>query len=361
MDKSEVCLAADKKPEPRKPSSASAGSKKRRYKADMKCNSTFLDMVLEVITDPYDKTNADVVDRCLRLNGELMPVPQTEAEDALMDKVLWDYMSKKTANNLSVVINSPDVVTIMVAGNTRINNQEFSTFSREQTYSANGLLELVHPMKGQPLNPYKQGEIVMKQMGTFYNYPQLCLRGWNSRKKPIMGQFYHQRTQSLFTNQPCTMKLNDDFICLFTKEPTFRIRGLCKNAVMDTQYKLAEHKPGKVKSKKQDTRGYVGPKGWVISRNKTDKRWRMTHYHYTHLTLTMLDQDSLPLGRPKWMVDNNACQEGQTSTEILQMSGCEEDQFTCDDGKCLQISQRCNNIEVMNTGCLYQVPQFSLT
>ena len=32
---------------------------------------------------------------------------------------------------------------------------------------------------------------------------------------------------------------------------------------------------------------------------------------------------------------NNVCNEGKTSTEVLQISGCSEGQFTCDDGKCL--------------------------
>ena len=107
-----------------------------------------------------------------------------------------------------------------------------------------------------------------------------------------------------------------------------------------------EHKPGDLSGGKQDTRGYVGPKGWTITRNRTDKKWRMSHYFYTDLTLTMLDQDALPVGKHKWLVENNACKEGKTSSEILQLSGCEEEQFTCNDGKCLGIQQRCNNIEV---------------
>ena len=115
---------------------------------------------------------------------------------------------------------------------------------------------------------------------------------------------------------------------------------------MDTQYKFADHKPGPFGWAKDDYRSFVGPKGWIISRNKTDKKWRMTHYYYTDLSLTLLASDALPVGRHKWLVENNVCQEGETSTEILQLSGCEEEQFTCDDGKCLQMSQRCNNIEV---------------
>ena len=93
------------------------------------------------------------------------------------------------------------------------------------------------------------------------------------------------------------------------------------------------------------TTHFVGPKGWKISKNLTDKKWRMTHYHYPDLSLTKLDNDVLPVGRQKWLIENNACNEGKTSTEILQLSGCDKSEFTCDDGKCLEMSQRCNNIE----------------
>ena len=123
------------------------------------------------------------------------------------------------------------------------------------------------------------------------------------------------------------------------------MRGLCKDALMDTQYKLAEHSPGEI-GYAVDSRGYVGPKGWRISKNLTDMKWRVTHYHYVDLTLTMLDMDALPVGRHKWLAENNVCNEGQTSAMVLQISACKEDQFTCDDGKCLDIHQRCNNIEV---------------
>ena len=148
----------------------------------------------------------------------------------------------------------------------------------------------------------------------------------------------------------CSMIRQDPYICIFKSEPTFRVRGLCKNAVMDTQYKLAEHRPGNVAyyatNKEKSFREYVGPKGWIISKNNDDFQWKMTHYHYTDLSLTMLDQDSLPVGRHRWQVENDVCSEGLTSTQVLLISACEEDQYTCHDGKCLDISKRCNNIEV---------------
>ena len=49
----------------------------------------------------------------------------------------------------------------------------------------------------------------------------------------------------------------------------------------------------------------------------------------------MLDFDAV--GRHKWMVENNVCSEGETSSMKLQISGCKKEQFTCDDGKYIDI------------------------
>ena len=95
-----------------------------------------------------------------------------------------------------------------------------------------------------------------------------------------------------------------------------------------------------------NTRRYVGPKGWIISRNEFSKQWQMNHTHYPHLTLTMLDTDALPVGRHSWRIENSVCTQGETSSQVLLMSACKESEFTCDDGKCLNMTQRCNNIEV---------------
>ena len=172
-------------------------------------------------------------------------------------------------------------------------------------------------------------------------------------KEPKVGIPWRDHKDSFCFNQKCIYTHKRSYICVFPEEPTFTIRGLCKDAVMDTQYKFAVHFPGSLRAGEEDTRSYVGPKGWVISHNKTDKRWRFSHYHYTGLSLTMLDTDDLPVGRHKWLVENNVCNEGETSSEQLLMSGCEEGQFTCDDGKCLEMFQRCNNIEVSCSWSLF--------
>ena len=45
---------------------------------------------------------------------------------------------------------------------------------------------------------------------------------------------------------------------MFPEEPTFNIRGLCKDSVMDTQYNFADHIPGSLLQGEEDYRSYVG-------------------------------------------------------------------------------------------------------
>ena len=221
----------------------------------------------------------------------------------------------------------------------------FEMNSKQQTYPPDGLLDLVHPYTGKNLTNHREG-FVEPQMMTYYKFPQLCMVCISSMKDPKEGQAWRDHKESICLSERCTAVFQRGFICMFPNEPVFTVRGLCKDAVMDTQYKFADHIPGGLETREFDSRSYVGPKGWTITRNLTDKAWRMSHYYYTDLTLTMLDGDALPVGKHKWLVENNVCNEGMTSTEVLLLSGCAEDEFTCDDGKCLDISQRCNNIEV---------------
>ena len=134
---------------------------------------------------------------------------------------------------------------------------------------------------------------------------------------------------------------------------------------MDLTFKFSEHKPMDLAQKLSglefgidSTRSYVGPKGWTISRSTEDKLWRMEHSTYPDLTLTMLDMDDLPVGRHNWRIENNVCNQGETSVEVLLISGCAEDQFTCDDGKCLNMTKRCNNIEVTTLFSLVLLRRF---
>ena len=348
LDKSEVC------PDPTKPSVAQKSSKSARKSGNGRFNpmvsfnySTFIGSVLELMPDSDFKTTRDAQDRCFRLNGALMQLPQNEEEENLFDNLIWDYLRKRTNNDISEIVNTfMKMGWILVAAETRVDEKgQVLPDSRELVYPPGGEVELFHPWTKAPLKSYREEFLLPQGNSMFYSKPMcpLCNR---SMKKPRKKDMWHDRLKPICILEDCEKITRRWFICVFKKAPTFTVRGLCKDAVMDTRYKFAQHPPGPLGEENGDSRSYVGPKGWIISQDKSDNRWRMTHYHYTDLTLTMLDQDTVPVGRHKWLVKNNACNEGKTSSAILQISGCKEEQFTCDDGKCIAMSQRCNNIEV---------------
>ena len=102
MDKSDVCPDESKQAVMQKPKLSAGTNLKRRYKPSS--NSLgLLGSILELITDPGDKTFDDAIDRCFRLNGELMTMPQNENEDIVLDKIFWNFMLKKASNNLTEI------------------------------------------------------------------------------------------------------------------------------------------------------------------------------------------------------------------------------------------------------------------
>ena len=127
--------------------------------------------------------------------------------------------------------------------------------SRLQTFPLNGKLDLFHSWTGEPLYDYR-GDLVYPQTMTYYKYPQLCLMCLASRRKPVGGNVWNGRLKPICTSGVCPQKMKQPYICIFSKKPTFTVRGLCKDAVMDTQYKFADHKPGSADYGQHQHRSY---------------------------------------------------------------------------------------------------------
>ena len=55
---------------------------------------------------------------------------------------------------------------------------------------------------------------------------------------------------------------------------------------------------------------------------------------------------SMVLGKHLWKIsnDSNSCYGGETYHRYLKMTGCLEGQFTCSDGQCISMNQRCDQI-----------------
>ena len=54
---------------------------------------------------------------------------------------------------------------------------------------------------------------------------------------------------------------------------------------------------------------------------------------------------SFTLGKHNWTIKGDeGCSFEESYTVELKMSGCQEGNFTCDDGQCLSMDQRCNQM-----------------
>ena len=319
--KDEVCL--DAKQTMQEPSKLASQSDNKIYKPSIPANESFDGQVLEFISDTFGKDAMQCKDRCYRLNGQIMPAPQNKEEDTFLRKALLKRGT--TSIHIGGESRPEDYIDV-------IPDLEERLLKREALFPNGGYYTFYHPVTGVKMNPLKTLVDPAHNTDTYPGKKCIYCNTWLNNEKNDVG--FHCMEVSCYETHA-----NSACPCVFTTAPTFKLRGLCKDAVMDTSFKLADQPPG-------ETRSYVGPKGWKVSRNKTDKKWRMTHKSYPDLTLTMLDMDAIPVGRHNWRINNNVCNQGSTNVQTLLMSGCKEEEFTCDDGKCLNITQRCNNIEV---------------
>ena len=73
------------------------------------------------------------------------------------------------------------------------------------------------------------------------------------------------------------------------------------------------------------------------------KKWQIYHRTQTDTNVTLLDVSERPFGKLTWEVANYTCNFGKTINMELQLSACNEDQFTCNDGTCIPLDFRCDN------------------
>ena len=111
-----------------------------------------MEKVWKLITDPIGKDALECKDRCYRLGGEIITIPQNEEELKYMDKVLWDLMMKKANGDVDLLKKVMKYVPIHVGGETKIEdykdvipNLEESLLNRKAIYPKGGYFKFYHP------------------------------------------------------------------------------------------------------------------------------------------------------------------------------------------------------------------------
>jgi len=134
-------------------------------------------------------------------------------------------------------------------------------------------------------------------------------------------------------------------LCEFGNRMNLTLRGLCQQDVklmegfFDIEYFIHEFW-----NLKPHWRG-LG-KSHIMYQPKT-KVWRLESFYETEKYADLTADDTVPqgfypLGRKTWVINDGICQLSGGVKRSMTMTTCFPDKFTCDDGTCVNIRQRCN-------------------
>jgi hypothetical protein len=128
--------------------------------------------------------------------------------------------------------------------------------------------------------------------------------------------------------------------CSRTVRPYLRLRGLCPQSALDSLFLP--------RNRREDMRKlvYVSNLETQIEYNETQSKWILTMSKETAIGSSEASLPSFGLGKHVWTLekDSYACGKGEPYTMQLKLTGCTEGEFTCSDGQCIRMEERCDQI-----------------
>ena len=125
--------------------------------------------------------------------------------------------------------------------------------------------------------------------------------------------------------------------CFFPLRPLLTLRGLCPESYLDQTYL----------PRNDQTTGFLHHYGLAKTVAKLEgKTWTMlTAFHNTSAS-TDARPDTFMLGKHNWTIskDSEDCSSGGSYSTELKLTGCSEAEFTCNDGQCVRMEERCNQV-----------------
>jgi hypothetical protein len=119
------------------------------------------------------------------------------------------------------------------------------------------------------------------------------------------------------------------------------MRGLCPDSNID-QYFVPQNKDHDSQTM------FHGLFKTTIKYHEDDQIWQLKVFGYNSKTIatSQASKHSFLLGLSQWTVtgDNKLCNRGMPYTTVLKLSGCKDTEFTCHDGQCVKMEERCDQI-----------------
>ena len=130
--------------------------------------------------------------------------------------------------------------------------------------------------------------------------------------------------------------------CSYKTLPVLRLRGFC----LQTNIEHTRYTPMHLDSDPRDI-VMTGKKNAQIKYNSTQSKWTIEDSYTNVKAMTRARHNTFALGKHNWTIsgDKYDCSKGQSNYTIeMKLTGCEEGEFTCDDGQCVNMTERCNQL-----------------
>ena len=127
--------------------------------------------------------------------------------------------------------------------------------------------------------------------------------------------------------------------CDFPQNPFLTLRGKCKGSFLDSTY-LPQNSP-----LDGDT-AFYGNQKTIAKYLRAENKWKMESKFYNTTALSKEISGRFMLGKQTWNIEGDSikCNEGKPYIAELKMTRCGDGEFTCDDGACVLMEERCNQV-----------------
>ena len=132
---------------------------------------------------------------------------------------------------------------------------------------------------------------------------------------------------------------NQACMCKHNPRSYLVLKGICRGTSIDRYYRLISDFTDSRKLKLQ------GLEGTSITYDNREKIWILDMRDSNLSGIAKASHSSFTLGKHNWTIQGDkGCNGGQPYVRELKMSGCQEGSFTCNDGQCVSMDQRCNQL-----------------